>query len=226
MSVVFDLADVDDRAGLRPGHRQRRRRAEIRANARGAGGLSRHGGRRLMLDVRDLHAYLRQEPHPAGRRPRGGRRRDREPARPQRRRPLDDAARRSWAMVVPHGRRSSSRARADRGPASPTRSPTRASATCRRTATSSPALTVRAEPRARASSAGRKAAAGASRTCYQLFPLLRERCDDAGGRPFGRRATDAHHVPHADGRSRARSSSTSRPKALRPKLVERMRASC
>ena len=39
---------------------------------------------------------LRQEPHPAGRRPRDRRGRDRQPARPQRRRPLDRPARRSW----------------------------------------------------------------------------------------------------------------------------------
>ena len=42
-----------------------------------------------MLEVHDLHAYLRQEPHPAGCRSHGRRGRDRQPARPQRRRPLD-----------------------------------------------------------------------------------------------------------------------------------------
>jgi hypothetical protein len=84
MGVVFDLADRisvlvygETIATDTPG--------AIRENAAGKG---RHtSGLPSMLEVRDLHAYYGQEPHPPRRDVQRGRRRDREPPRPQRRRP-------------------------------------------------------------------------------------------------------------------------------------------
>ena len=133
-----------------------------------------------MLEVDDLHALLRQEPHPAGRVVSRRRRRDREPARPQRRRPLD-------RRQDDHGPRAAGRLHplssgdANRRSASRTRSRAGASATCPRIATIFPTLTVRENLLLGMKSARRHRAAGRSTTCSTLFPMLRERIDAPGG---------------------------------------------
>ena len=64
--------------------------AEIRANAAVQEAYSgRDAMEAHMLEVRGPARVLRQEPHPARREPRRARGRDRQPARAQRRRPLD-----------------------------------------------------------------------------------------------------------------------------------------
>ena len=153
----------------------------------------------MMLEVQRPARLLRQEPHPARRRSRRGRGRDRQPARAQRRRPLDH-------LQGDHGPGGRRRARcaiaAATSPAcAPISSRTPASATCRRTGRSFPTLTVRQNLEL-----GLKRAGVFGRwnfdDVFALFPNLRERADNAGRRAVGRRAADADDVPHADGRSR------------------------
>ena len=88
MSVVFGLADRI--SVLVYGHIiASGTPEEIRARSEGQGSLSRRGGA-LMLEVRDLHAYYGKSHILQGVDMRYRRRRGREPARAQRRRPLHD----------------------------------------------------------------------------------------------------------------------------------------
>ena len=133
MSVVFDLADVvtvlvygEVIASDAP--------AEHPRQPRRAGRLPRRGGA-LMLEVRDLHAYYGKSHILQGVDLRGGRGRDREPARAQRRRALDHVQGdhgpgAAAGRVMFKGR--------DIAGLRPTSSPMPASATCPRTARSSP----------------------------------------------------------------------------------------
>ena len=127
--------------------------------------------------------------------------RDRQPARPQRRRPLDDRRRRSWATCR-RTARSCFKGERDRRPASPTRSRAAASATCPRTATSSRASRCAQNLHARPEGARAKADAGRFDDMFAIFPRLRGARRRAGRRALGRRAADADDLPHADGRPR------------------------
>ena len=86
MSVVFGLADRISVLVYGADHRHRHAGGDPR-QPEGAGSLSRRGGGTDARGQRPAR-LLRQEPHPAGRRPARRRRRGRQPARPQRRRPL------------------------------------------------------------------------------------------------------------------------------------------
>ena len=87
MRVVFDLADTITVLVYGRVDRVRSAGGDPRQPRR-AGSLSRGSSRHDAGSPRPA-CLLRQEPHPAGRRPVGRRRRDRQPARPQRRRPVD-----------------------------------------------------------------------------------------------------------------------------------------
>ena len=197
MSVVFDLADRitvlvygEVIASDAP--------AAIRANARRAGSLSRGGGG-MMLEVRDLHAYYGKshilqgvdltvgEGEIVSLLGRNGVGRS-------------TTCKAIMGLVPPQG--AIALQAAGRSPAcAPTRSRTPASATCRRTARSFPTLTVRQNLEL-----GLKRAGAFGRwnfdDVFRLFPNLGERQRQSGRRAVRRRAADADHVPHADGRSR------------------------
>jgi branched-chain amino acid transport system ATP-binding protein len=92
-------------------------------------------------------------------------------------------------------------------------------ATCRKTATPS-----RRSPCARTCSSGRSPRGGGRWTMehtFELFPNLKARAEHAGRRAVGRRAADAHALPHADGRPGARHDRRA-DRGLAPKLVEQV----
>ena len=172
MGVVFDLADRISVLVYGQIDRQRHARAHPRERS-GAGGLSRTRERvmeRALLEVADLHAYYgkshilqrRQFPRPCER--------DRQPSRPQRRRPLDDDQ-------GDHGRRprrkARSASRARRSPASSrTRSRAAASATSPRTRDIFPGLTVR-QNLLLGEKPGKSGVAGRCEDMFRLFPRSR-----------------------------------------------------
>ena len=197
MSVVFGLADRitvlvygEVIASGTP--------AEIRGNAAVQEAYLGDGGG-MMLEVRDLHAYYGKSHILQGVDLRCRRRRDRQPAGPQRRRPLDH-------LQGDHGRWCRRRARS------------RFKGQDDRRAASDqiahagigyvpedrqifPSLTVRQNLEL-----GLKRAGEFGRwkfdDVFALFPNLGARARQRGRRAVGRRAADADHVPHADGRSR------------------------
>ena len=195
MRVVFDLADTitvlvygqviaSGSAGGNP------------RQSRGAGSLS-GGAGGMMLEVQRSARVLWQEPHPAGRQPVGRRRRDRQPARPQRRRPVDHlqgdhgpgGAGRHGALSRPRHRRA---ARQPGGAAGIGYVPEDRQIF--------PTLTVRQNLMLGLKRAGRFGRWNFD-DVFRLFPNLAERQNNSGRRAVRRRAADADHVPHADGRS-------------------------
>ena len=153
-----------------------------------------------MLEVSRPPRLLRQEPHPPGRQPRRWRGRGREPARPQRRRPLH------------HGQ-----GHHGRGAAGGHRSASRAaiSPACRSYRIARlglgyvpenrdifPSLTVRQNLLLGQKDPQRKETLAAGGHARHVPESYGPRGDTPGGRALGRRKADAHHVPHADGRSR------------------------
>ena len=145
---------------------------------RGAGGLSRATASRTDARGPATSTPITARATSCRASTRRRRRRDRQPARPQRRRPLDHDQ-------GDHGRRAAARldplqGRGHRRPASPTRSRSWASATCPRTATSFPTLTVRQNLLLGVKNR-QEAGTLALRRHVRLFPRLEERADTPAG---------------------------------------------
>ncbi len=152
------------------------------------------------MKSRDLHALLRQEPHPARRAPVDRPGRDRQPARQERRRALHHGQGRSWAMVHCRGL-GQLQGRGDRRAARPTEIAHKGLGYVPENRDIFPTLTVRQNLLL-----GQKRGQGSRALEHgghvRALPAPEGAHRHPGRRALGRRAADAHAVPHADGRPR------------------------